>query len=45
MNTYKKILEMESVVLLKLQQDKKALEKIRNKLYWDKSFIVEKLIQ
>ena len=45
MNTYKKILEMESVVLLKLQQDKKALEKIRKKLYWDKSFIVGKLIQ
>ena len=45
MNTYKKILEMESIVLLKLQQDKKALEKIRKKFYWDKSFIIEKLIK
>ena len=45
MNTYKSILEMESIVLLKLQQDKKALEKIRKKFYWDKSFIIEKLIK
>lgn len=45
MNTYKRILEMESIVLLKLQQDKKALEKIRKKFYWDKSFIIEKLIK
>ena len=36
---------MESIVLLKLQQDKKALEKIRKKFYWDKSFIIEKLIK
>lgn len=45
MNTYKRILEMESIVLLKLQQDKKELEKIRKKFYWDKSFIIEKLIK
>ena len=45
MNTYKRILEMESIVLLKLQQDKKALEKIRKKFYWDRSFIIEKLIK
>ena len=45
MNTYKRILEMELIVLLKLQQDKKALEKIRKKFYWDKSFIIEKLIK
>ena len=36
---------MESIVLLKLQQDKKELEKIRKKFYWDKSFIIEKLIK
>ena len=45
MNTYKRILEMESIVLLKLQQDKRELEKIRTKFYWDKSFIIEKFIK
>ena len=43
--SYKKILEMESVTSLKLEQDKKALEKIRKILYQDKDFIVSKLIK
>lgn len=41
---YKKVLEMESVALLKLEQDKKALEKIRKVLYQKKYFIMDKLI-
>jgi len=42
--SYKKVLEMESVVELKIEQDKKALEKIRKILYQDKDFILDKLI-
>lgn len=42
--SYKKILEMESVVTLKLEQDKKALERIRNILYQNKDFILDRLI-
>lgn len=42
--SYKKVLEMESVVELKIEQDKKALEKIRRILYQDKDFILDKLI-
>lgn len=42
---YKKVLEMESVALQKLEKDKKALEKIRKVLYQDENFIIEKLIE
>jgi len=42
--SYKKILEMESVASLKLEQDRKALDKIRKILYQEKSFIIDKLI-
>ena len=41
---YQKILEMESVAELKLEQDKKALEKIRNIMYQEKDSILDKLI-
>ena len=42
--SYKKVLEMESVASLKLEQDRKALEKIRKILYQEKSYIINKLI-
>lgn len=42
--SYEKILEMESVASLKLEQDRKALEKIRKILYQDKNFIIDRLI-
>ena len=42
--SYQKILEMESVAMLKLEQDKKALEKIRKILYQEKDFIINRLI-
>ena len=42
--SYQKILEMESVASLKLKQDKKALDEIRKVLYQDKNFIIDKLI-
>lgn len=41
---YKKVLEMESVALLRLEQDRKALEKVRKILYQEKDFIINKLI-
>ncbi|MGM9969236.1 MAG: hypothetical protein ACI35S_02450 [Anaeroplasma sp.] len=41
---YQKILEMESVTLLKLEQDKKALERIKKILHQDKEFILNKLV-
>ena len=42
--SYQKILEMESVAELKLEQDKKTLEKIRKILYQEKDFILNRLI-
>lgn len=42
--SYQKVLEMESVAELKLEQDKKALEKIRKILYQEKDFIIDRLI-
>ncbi len=42
--SYKKILEMESIATLKLEQDRRALEKIRKLLYQEKDFIINKLI-
>ncbi|MBQ2938433.1 MAG: hypothetical protein IJE05_06130 [Clostridia bacterium] len=42
--SYQKVLEMESITLLKLEQDKKALENIKKILYQEKKFIVSKLI-
>lgn len=42
--SYQKVLEMESVASLKLEQDKKALDKIRKILYQDKDFIIDRLI-
>lgn len=42
--SYLKILEMESVATLKLEQDRKALDKIRKILYQEKDFIIERLI-
>ena len=44
MESYKKLLEMESVVESKLKDDKKNLEEIRKVLYQDKNFILNKLI-
>ena len=41
---YQKLLEMESVAELKLEQDKKALDRIRKTLYQDKNFIIDRLI-
>ena len=41
---YQKLIEMESVASLKLEQDKKALEKTRKILYQEKNFIVNRLI-
>ncbi len=42
--SYQKILEMESVVSLKLEQDRKSLDKIRKILYQEKNFIIDRLI-
>lgn len=42
--SYKKLLEMESVASLKLEQDRKALKKIQNILYQNKNYIIDKLI-
>lgn len=43
--SYKKLLEMESVASLKLEQDKKALDMIKQILIQNKSFIITKLVQ
>ncbi|MCI9000526.1 MAG: hypothetical protein HFJ26_06440 [Clostridia bacterium] len=40
---YQKILEMESIAELKLEQDRMALEKIRKILYQQKYFILDRL--
>lgn len=42
--SYKKVLDMESIVTLKLEQDKKALDKVRKILYQEKEFFINKLI-
>lgn len=42
--SYNKILEMESIATLKLEQDRQALEKIKKLLYQEKDFIINKLI-
>lgn len=42
--SYQKILEMESVATLKLEQDRRALDKIRKILYQEKDFIIDRLI-
>ena len=42
--SYQKILEMESVALLKLEQDRQVLDKIRKILYQEKNFIIDRLI-
>lgn len=42
--SYQKILEMESVATLKLEQDRQALDKIRKILYQKKDFIIDRLI-
>lgn len=42
--SYQKLLEMDSVASLKLEQDRQALEKIRKIIYQEKAFIVNKLI-
>lgn len=42
--SYRKVLEMESIAALKLEQDKKALEKVRKILYQQKYFIIDRLI-
>ena len=42
--SYQKLLEMESVAELKLEQDKKVLDRIRKTLYQDKNFIIDRLI-
>ena len=44
MESYKKMLEMESVAESKLEEDKKNLEEIRKVLYQDKNFILDKLV-
>lgn len=43
--SYQKILEMESIALLKLEQDKKALDKINKILYQEKKFVIDRLIK
>ncbi len=43
--SYKKILEMESIAALKLEQDQKTLNKIRKVLFQQKDFIIDKLIK
>ena len=42
--SYKNLLDMASTVELKLEQDKKALNKIKNILYQNKNLIIDKLI-
>lgn len=42
--SYQKVLEMLSVAELKLEQDKKALDKIKKILYQEKDFIIDRLI-
>ena len=42
--SYQKVLEMESVASLKLEEDKRALEKVRKILYQEKDFIIDRLI-
>lgn len=42
--SYQKVLEMESVALLKLEQDRKVLEKVRKILYKEKDFVIDRLI-
>lgn len=42
--SYKNLLDMVSTVELKLEQDKKALNKIKNILYQNKNLIIDKLI-
>lgn len=42
--SYQKVLEMESVATLKLEQDRRALDKIRKILYQEKDFIIDRLI-
>ena len=42
--SYQRVLDMESVALLKLEQDMKALNSIKNILYIDKTLFTEKLI-
>lgn len=42
--SYQKVLEMESVALLKLEQDRKVLEKVRKTLYKEKDFVIDRLI-
>ena len=42
--SYQKVLEMESVAELKLEQDRKILEKVRKILYQKKYFIINRLI-
>ena len=42
--SYQKLLEMESIASLKLEQDRKALDKIRRILYQEKDFIIDRLI-
>ena len=44
MESYKKMIEMESVAESKLEEDKKNLEEIRKVLYQDKNFILDKLV-
>ena len=44
LQSYQKILEIQSVAKLKLEQDRKALEKIGKILYQKKDFIIDKLI-
>ncbi len=41
---YRKLLEMESVASLKLEQDRKALDMVRKTLYQEKDFIIDRLI-
>lgn len=43
--SYKKLLEMESVALLRLEQDKKALEKVYSVMYQKKEPLVNALIR
>ena len=44
LQSYQKILEIQSVAKLKLEQDRKALEKIGKIVYQEKDFIIDKLI-
>ena len=44
MEAYRKILEMESIIESKLEEDKKTLDEVRRVLYQDKKFILDKLI-